>query len=155
GRAVRRRAVHRPRHQLFLQRQLFRPADAAARGPGGGRQSRPAAAPLCAPSRLARGALVSTLTPAALRLIERALEEDLGRGDVTSCALVDASVRARALLCAKEALTVSGLDVAAAVFLRVDPELEVRARAAAGDEVAAGAQLLTVVGAARSILAAE
>jgi nicotinate-nucleotide pyrophosphorylase (carboxylating) len=95
------------------------------------------------------------LPPAVLRLIELALDEDLGRGDVTSEALVDAEARAAGAVVAKETLCVSGLAVAEAVFRRVDAAVAVEARVMDGAEVESGAEVLRATGPARAILAAE
>ena len=64
--------------------------------------------------------MVTALPPAVLRLIDLALEEDLGRGDVTSEAIFSMDQLARAYIQAKTPLWISGLDVACAVFARVD-----------------------------------
>ena len=50
------------------------------------------------------------------RLVERALAEDVGTGDVTSEATVDAAARARARILQKQPGVVFGLDAAAEVF---------------------------------------
>jgi nicotinate-nucleotide pyrophosphorylase (carboxylating) len=98
---------------------------------------------------------MSFLTPSVDRLLDLALEEDLGRGDVTTAAVIDADARATGQVVAREPLVVAGLAVATAVFHRLDPHLKVMARAADGDEVAAGAPLLSLDGAAAGLLAAE
>src|SRR5262245_59424375 len=95
------------------------------------------------------------LTPSVMRLIDLALEEDLGRGDVTSAAVVDRDRLAEGEIVAREPLVVAGLMVARAVFERVDRTTRAEARAADGDAVAAGAPVLSVHGAATSMLAAE
>ena len=60
-------------------------------------------------------------------LIDRALAEDVGDGDATTEATVDASARARATITQKAPGVISGLDVAAAVFRRLDPDARGRA----------------------------
>ena len=57
-------------------------------------------------------------------LIERALAEDVGDGDATTAATVDADARARATITQKAPGVISGLDVAEAVFRRLDPDAE-------------------------------
>jgi nicotinate-nucleotide pyrophosphorylase (carboxylating) len=56
-------------------------------------------------------------------LIDRALAEDVGAGDVTTAALVPDDERASARIVQKAPGVVAGLSVAAAVFERIDPEL--------------------------------
>jgi nicotinate-nucleotide pyrophosphorylase (carboxylating) len=98
---------------------------------------------------------MARLTPAVEQLIALALEEDLGRGDVTSAAVLDAGARAEADIAAREPLVVAGLEVAAAVFRRVDAGLTVTARMIDGEAAAAGAVLASVAGPAAALLAAE
>lgn len=89
-------------------------------------------------------------------LVRRALAEDLGRaGDLTSDAVLPAELQAEAVLVARAPGRLAGLPVALAAFRLLDPSLELVARAADGQDVAAGAVLAEVRGAARSILAAE
>lgn len=89
------------------------------------------------------------------RAIERALEEDLHAGDLTSDALVPTEVRALATAVAKADLVACGSVVFARVFYSVDPGLRVEELVADGERVSAGTALYRVEGAARSILVAE
>lgn len=89
------------------------------------------------------------------RLIELALAEDIGTGDVTAEFFIPADRRARAFAVARQAGVVSGIPVAAAVFTRIDPLVEVRELARDGDPVAPGMPLLEVRGPARPIVTAE
>lgn len=90
-----------------------------------------------------------------LELIDRALLEDLDdTGDLTSLAVVDEAAVARARIDQKAAGVIAGLDVAEAVFRRVDPALRWRARADEG-EWREGGLVAEVAGRARSILAGE
>ena len=94
--------------------------------------------------------------PAVARLIDLALDEDLGRGDITTEAVVQASDGAlRCAVVARKPLVVFGLDIATAVFLRVDPDIRARSLVADGDKVEPGTAVLQVHGPARSILQAE
>jgi nicotinate-nucleotide pyrophosphorylase (carboxylating) len=95
------------------------------------------------------------LTPAAHRLIELALDEDLGRGDVTTDAVIGPGVRAAARIVAREPAVMAGLPVAAEVFRKVDPTLEIEMVSRDGDACAAGAVLMRVRGPARGILRGE
>jgi nicotinate-nucleotide pyrophosphorylase (carboxylating) len=87
-------------------------------------------------------------------LIDRALAEDIGEGDVTSRLVVPEQARARARIVQKGAGVVAGLDVARDVFLRVDPALDWRGEAVDGSR-GEGRVLAQVTGGGRSILAAE
>lgn len=87
-------------------------------------------------------------------LIDRALAEDLGAGDITTQAVVPADARARARIEQKEPGVVAGLEVARAVFERVDRGVAWTARCAEGDW-REGGPVAELEGAAASILAAE
>jgi len=89
-------------------------------------------------------------------IVERALDEDLSNiGDVTTQAVVAEDTMARGELVARSPGIVAGLEVAAFVFERIDPEVVFEAIASDGDRVDAWATLATVEGRASSILAAE
>ena len=64
--------------------------------------------------------------PRTEHLIDLALDEDAGLGDLTSRAIFPASHRSRAFIAAGQDLVTCGLEVAARVFARVDPALKVR-----------------------------
>ena len=88
-------------------------------------------------------------------LIQRALDEDVGAGDLTSQAVVPAGARAHGVVIAKEEGVVAGIEVAAAVFEALRGDLAVDVRIADGDVAGPGGELLTVRGDARAILAGE
>lgn len=88
-------------------------------------------------------------------LIDLALAEDIGGGDVTSQYFIPEDRMARAFVAARVAGTVSGADLAARVFHKVDPALEVEILVTDGSRVSEGALLIRVEGRARSILTAE
>ena len=89
-----------------------------------------------------------------LDLIDRALAEDVGSGDATTEATVDAAARARATITQKAPGVISGLETAAAVFGRLDPEVEIEL-GPEGEWREAGAFVLRATGAARALLTAE
>jgi nicotinate-nucleotide pyrophosphorylase (carboxylating) len=107
--------------------------------------------------------------PAVRRLIELALDEDLGRGDVTSRAVFGAggpvdparpggdggSPQVTADLTAREPIVVFGLEIAAAVFALVDSAIEIEPGVPDGARADRGARLATVRGPALSVLSAE
>lgn len=89
------------------------------------------------------------------RLIDLALTEDLGPGDVTSTYFVPEMRRARGLIVSKEGGVIAGVEVAAEVFRRVDEETEVRIMVKDGSYVSSRAYVMEVKGSARSLLTAE
>lgn len=95
------------------------------------------------------------ITPRTDHLIDLALEEDLGLGDLTSRAIFPARHRSRAVIEARASLVVCGLEIAARVFARVDPALRVRLAVADGARVRRGEPVLRVAGPTASLLAAE
>jgi nicotinate-nucleotide pyrophosphorylase (carboxylating) len=95
------------------------------------------------------------MDPETLELIDRALAEDVGPGDATTEATVDADARARALITQKADGVISGLAVAEAVFKRLDPDALAERLGPEGEWRAAGAPVLRVEGAARALLTAE
>jgi len=88
-------------------------------------------------------------------LIDLAIEEDAGLGDVTSRAIFSAQDRARGYIDAKQDLVLCGLGVAERVFARVDPALVVKALAHDGERVRRGTRVLAVAGPTASMLTAE
>ena len=95
------------------------------------------------------------LTPAVHRLIDLALEEDLGRGDVTTDAVIGAEVKARGRIVTREPLVVAGTAVAAEVFRRLEPQTRVTVVGSDGIETAAGAVVMELAGSAAALLRAE
>lgn len=88
-------------------------------------------------------------------LIEMALAEDVGSGDVTSQFFIPAERRAVAFVTIRKEGVISGVNLAARVFTTVDPELEVEVLIPDASRVGEGALVLRVEGPARSILTAE
>ena len=88
--------------------------------------------------------------------VRRTLAEDLGSGgDVTSLATIGADARFAADMRARQQLVLAGLDIAAAFFRTLDPEVRVEFLANDGDRAEAGAVLMHLDGNARAMLAAE
>ncbi len=84
------------------------------------------------------------------------LAEDLGEGgDVTSAAVIPAAARFEAVMDSRDAITVCGLEIAAAFFRHLDPAAQVTSLVEDGDRVAPGTALLRVTGNARALLTAE
>lgn len=91
----------------------------------------------------------------ALRLIDAALAEDRGSGDWTTRWIVPARTRGHARIVAKEDGVIAGIGVASAVFLRLDPRVELNALKSDGEQVIAGEVVCTIDGPARGILTGE
>ncbi|MFA4901151.1 MAG: carboxylating nicotinate-nucleotide diphosphorylase [Desulfobaccales bacterium] len=89
------------------------------------------------------------------RLIDLALEEDLGPGDVTTLALVPLELMGEAHIRAKETLVVAGLPVAAQVFRKLDATLVFEPIIADGQEVSKGTVLARLTGPVATILTGE
>ena len=87
-------------------------------------------------------------------LVERALAEDIGEGDLTTRAVVPEGARALAVIRQKEPGVIAGMGVMREVFLHVDPELEYEAHCPEAKWREEGT-VAHVTGAAASILAAE
>jgi nicotinate-nucleotide pyrophosphorylase (carboxylating) len=90
-----------------------------------------------------------------LQLIDLALHEDIGSGDVTSEYFIAELDQASARAIAKERAIVAGTEVASEVFRRLDPDLRVEIVQEDGATVAGGMAVLEVRGRARPILSAE
>ena len=83
------------------------------------------------------------------------LNEDIGRGDITTQAIVSRNAHARGRFIAKEPLVVAGLEVAEAVFASLDSQQQIEAFVADGDEVEAGKTIARTNGFADVLLAGE
>jgi nicotinate-nucleotide pyrophosphorylase (carboxylating) len=94
-------------------------------------------------------------TPAVQRILDLALEEDVGRGDVTSAAVIDETQEAEAEIISRERAVICGLGVVEAVFTRFDWRTRVRMKVADGDPVQPGAVVASLRGPAAALLAGE
>ena len=101
----------------------------------------------------------ATLTPPEASgwtdLVDWAIAEDLGPGDLTSELTIAASARCQARIEARSPITVCGLFLAREVFRRISPEVEFKPRAEEGEAAAPARRLADLEGPARAILAAE
>lgn len=89
------------------------------------------------------------------RLIELALLEDVGMGDVTTEAIVQEDALGGAVFLCKEQGIVAGLDIAALVFEYCDHSITLTPLVHDGQQVTAGQQLATLHGSARAVLTGE
>jgi nicotinate-nucleotide pyrophosphorylase (carboxylating) len=90
-----------------------------------------------------------------LPLVERAVEEDIGPGDATTPLIVGLERSGSAVIEAREALIVCGLEVAGAVFRRIDPRIALAPELRDGDRAQQGDVMATVRGGLRGLLAGE
>ncbi|HEX8473171.1 MAG TPA: carboxylating nicotinate-nucleotide diphosphorylase [Pyrinomonadaceae bacterium] len=83
------------------------------------------------------------------------LQEDLGRGDITTQSVVMRQQRARGRFLAKEPMVVAGLEAAEAVFSTLDAQQQIEAFVSDGEEVEAGKVIARTTGFADVLLAGE
>lgn len=89
------------------------------------------------------------------KLIETALEEDVGRGDATTEATVPNYAFSKALLNAREDIVLSGINLACAVFKKLDPSIYFEPLHADGEKIESGKTIAVVKGRTRPILTGE
>lgn len=92
---------------------------------------------------------------AVSQLIDLALAEDIGPGDVTSEYFVPKERQSRAFINARENGIIAGTEIAQEVFRRVDPETRVKILVEDGSRVSEGALVMEIIGKSRSVLTAE
>jgi nicotinate-nucleotide pyrophosphorylase (carboxylating) len=88
-------------------------------------------------------------------LIQAAIEEDLGRGDVTTDATIAEQVTSRARLNTKEAIVLAGMEVFIEVYAVLDSAVHIKSAHHDGEFLAAGTLIAELEGPARSLLAGE
>ncbi|MFC1927307.1 carboxylating nicotinate-nucleotide diphosphorylase [Chloroflexota bacterium] len=88
-------------------------------------------------------------------ITDRALAEDLGKGDITTEALLPGDRQGTGFVVAKKEGVLAGMNVAGQVFHRVDPELKVEILLEDGARVKPGDRIAKVSGSIASILKAE
>jgi len=98
---------------------------------------------------------IENLPPDILQAIHRALAEDIGPGDITTDSIVPAGATMRGQIIAKQDGVAAGLDIAAAVYHALDPQVNFQALVAEGAQVTNRQALASVSGAARTLLTGE
>lgn len=88
-------------------------------------------------------------------LIEIALQEDIGPGDITTDNLVGPDLEGKGVITAKEPLVIAGLDVARQVFEHLDNEVIFRAGYKDGDVIKDGGTVAEVEGKLQVLLTGE
>ncbi len=93
--------------------------------------------------------------PQVKNIIEYALSEDIGTGDITTLTTIPENTHAKGKFVAKEDTVICGLPVCAMVFNAVDKEIDFKPNFKDGDRVKKGDIIATVEGNARSLLTGE
>jgi nicotinate-nucleotide pyrophosphorylase (carboxylating) len=88
-------------------------------------------------------------------LVRRALEEDVGSGDVTTLATVSPGARARARITQKEPGVIYGMKAAETAFAELDPEVRIERNVDEGVWREQGGAVMSIEGKARALLTAE
>lgn len=89
------------------------------------------------------------------QLIDMALAEDIGAGDITTDYLVPCDSHGQGIIVAKEDIVLAGLDIAKMVFQRLDPKINIQSAYEDGAEIACGETVLSLEGRLRALLTAE
>ena len=93
--------------------------------------------------------------PFVEELIELAIKEDIGDGDHTSLSTIPADARGKMKLLVKQDGIIAGIEIAVAVFRRLDESIEIDLRVADGDSVKVGDVAFYVEGRIQTLLQAE
>jgi len=88
-------------------------------------------------------------------VVESALKEDIGTGDITSMLTVPEQAVSRAVISVREDGVIAGMDAAEMAFSVVDPHVRFERIVSDGDRVSRGQALAVVEGRSRSLLAGE
>lgn len=88
-------------------------------------------------------------------IVDRALNEDVEDGDVTTLAIVEGSRQGRATIIARQEGVISGLDVAALVFYQLDPDSEFTTNLIEGSRISKDEELIEVKGKFAALLTGE
>jgi len=93
--------------------------------------------------------------PSVAALVRATLDEDIGRGDLTTLATVPPNVLARARIIAKQDLVLAGLPLAERVFRVLDPAIRTTSNFAESAQVPRGSEIAQIEGHAAAILTGE
>jgi len=89
------------------------------------------------------------------KIIERALLEDIGTGDITTESIIPSNLKAKGIIKTFEKGVVAGLDIACLVFQKLDAEIVFQEKTKDGTKVIRGKELAEITGPARTILMGE
>ncbi|MBF0398486.1 MAG: carboxylating nicotinate-nucleotide diphosphorylase [Desulfobacterales bacterium] len=96
--------------------------------------------------------MFSTITK---RLIEIALEEDIGAGDITTDSIISQDEAGIGNIFAKEPLIVAGIDLARYVFFYLDKEINFKPACRDGDKIEKGDSIALLEGSLNTLLKGE
>lgn len=88
-------------------------------------------------------------------LIQMALDEDIGSGDITTDNLIDPKLTGKCVIMAKEPLVLAGIDIARQVFQHLDTGMEFEALLSDGDTADTGDSLAHIQGKLAALLKGE
>lgn len=88
-------------------------------------------------------------------IIKNALREDVGTGDLTTSTLIPANQTSQAVIKAKEAGVIAGLEVAKLVFRSLNTDIEFQSLVEEGTEVTATTKIAQISGATADLLRGE
>jgi len=89
------------------------------------------------------------------KIIEQALLEDIGTGDITTESIIPSNVKAKGIIKTSEEGIVAGLDIICLVFKKLDPEICFQSKIKDGNKILPGEILAEITGPARTILKGE
>ena len=101
-----------------------------------------------------RTTIRGTLDQRIRAIIKRALQEDIGSGDLSSASFAE-NERGRAVILAKQAGVVAGLPVAEEAFRQLDAKLDWKQRKHDGEKICRGETVAELTGSLRAILTGE
>lgn len=90
-----------------------------------------------------------------LTIIKAALKEDIGKGDITTGALVDKFISSKASIITREDCVVCGLKIAEWIMAQIDYSVRFKPNCNDGDAIGAGKEIAFLEGNVNSILSAE
>jgi nicotinate-nucleotide pyrophosphorylase (carboxylating) len=88
-------------------------------------------------------------------IIELAIREDIGPGDITTDNLIPDENQGKGIILAKESLILAGLRVAQQVFLHLDPKIKFDSPYQDGEEISAGTTIMEISGSLKTLLKGE
>ena len=89
------------------------------------------------------------------KIIEQALLEDIGTGDITTESTIPSNFKAKGIIKTSEEGVVAGLDIICLVFKKLDFEICCKSKIKDGNKILAGEILAEITGSARTILTGE